>query len=226
MSVFSSLSLRGSRQALPPAQSESAMSIWIPTKQTVQTYLEEWKHPAFAVSEDILNQLFQKDIPKNNHIDCVLIKVKILNELYSTMLYATRKMSEHIVTLAHENNLDARIADGDLSIVDEIAAFEFQTVAKDGNVLSGNKHFLSFASKYCSFHEPEKFPMYDSRIRKSLVLYLKNKGFKISESKIYGNYKAYCEAIEVFRDIYELRMFTWREIDKAMWMHGYLQSKK
>lgn len=75
-----------------------------------------------------------------------------LNQFYSAGLLSKDliPMAKHIVELNSRVNIDIALKSGDLSIVPQIAR---------GGDLS--RIYLSFASKYCNWHNPKSFPIYD-----------------------------------------------------------------
>ena len=82
------------------------------------------------------------------------------------------------------------------------------------------KHFYSFASKYCSHHNPEAFPIYDSYVDEVLRYFRDVDGFttfRTSELKDYSRFK---EILLKFRSFYGLEQFTLKEIDKYIWQLG------
>src|SRR5690348_3351593 len=82
--------------------------------------------------------------PENRDLGQVLAKVTLLNFLYATRIMNVYPVAHHILGL----NIDQRLRLGDRTLVADIAD------TRDGD----KKRFrLSFASKYCAWHQPEKF---------------------------------------------------------------------
>lgn len=83
-------------------------------------------------------------------------------------------------------------------------------------------NIYSFASKYCSHHNPKHFPIYDSYVDKVLCYFRNLKKFpafkfKNSDLKDYAKFK---EILIAFRSIYGLDKFNLKEIDKYLWQFG------
>jgi hypothetical protein len=165
------------------------------------------------VIEDALTRLFGH-YPKNTEAADVLLKVITLNDLYSTQipLYGNRiptvyEVVDHIVKRRIDSDLDL----GSTDLVYDIARTDIH-----------NKiHFnYSFATKYCSWHRQDLFPIYDSHVDEYLW-YSQDRGwidsFKREELKIYKRLK---EIITEFRDRYSLQEFSYKQIDAFLFLEG------
>ncbi len=182
-----------------------------PSSKQIRLYLKSWKKDErYFLSEDCLNNLFLQTYPKNLKLEEVLTKVCTLDVMYSAG--ASRwffEVSENIKKL----NIDEKLEKGDLEVVNLIAKIN-TTKRKERNL-------YSFATKYCNHHRPEHYPIYDSYVEKTLSHFNKYNGkfidYPIKELK---NYKFFKETILKFRDFYNLREFTLREIDIYLWLLG------
>jgi hypothetical protein len=116
-------------------------------------------------------------------------------------------MAHHI----HSLNIDPDLATGSTEIVDKIAAASF----------SGKKrNVFSFASKYCSWHDQQNYPLYDGFVEQLLLAYrAKDKfaRFRNSDLRRYTNYK---RIVDGFRGHYTLGKFSFKELDKFLWLYG------
>jgi hypothetical protein len=108
----------------------------------------------------------------------------------------------------------------------DIGALE--TVDKIARVRETNgTGFISFASKYCSWHHPDAYPIYDSFVDKYLwqlqeQLRLQDnppftERFRHKQLKDYGKF---CTIIDDLRKYYKLGRFSYRQIDKFLWSEG------
>ena len=131
-----------------------------PSPTIVRSYLEKWNTDKtlenYRSQEGALKLLFHTFCLENNSLERVLLKVTALNQFYSTNIYDTYSMAKHIIDM----QIDERLQSGDLTLVNELALI---TLKKK------QKNFYSFASKYCSHHNPTAFPIYDSFVEKMLV---------------------------------------------------------
>ena len=156
-----------------------------PSKKEIDYYLQLWDSlDNYYLQESALDKLFFETYPKNTDIDDILIKVSALNDFYSTNIFNVFAVATHIKEL----NIDNRLKIGDTTLVDDIAYVEMA----DKNGKKVIKHFYSFATKYCSHHFPDVYPIYDSYVDRCL-LYFKNQDnffdFNRSDLKHYDTFK-------------------------------------
>ncbi|WP_211247137.1 hypothetical protein [[Mycoplasma] testudinis] len=89
-----------------------------PTVEVVEWWLAEWdRHQNYIDQENALNYLFNETFKFNNNLSEILIKCSVLNNFYSTNIYDIYSVASHIKDL----NIDKRLSEDDLSIVNEIA---------------------------------------------------------------------------------------------------------
>jgi hypothetical protein len=137
----------------------------------------------------------------------VLLKTAELNALSSTNVYAVRPLARHILALRIDDALDR----GDLAVVEKLADFSV-----------GGKHrrIYSFATKYCSWHRPETFPIYDYRVLAALLEIQKDDAFASFGAGDLQQYRRFVEVLGDFRRYFGLEALTFREIDKYLWRLG------
>jgi hypothetical protein len=116
-------------------------------------------------------------------------------------------VGKHILSL----NIDGRLSNKDLSLVNEIAK-----VTMNGKT----RNFYSFASKYCSHHAPDAFPIYDSFVEKMLKHYRKTDEFEKFRNDELKNYPRFIEIIGGLRKYYRVDKFSLRELDIFLWLAG------
>lgn len=123
-------------------------------------------------------------------------------------------MAKHIVAC----NVDTLLAGGSPEAVELIAKVRLADDSKE-------RHLYSFASKYCSWHNPAEFPIYDSRARNTLWKYRRQDKFHDFSSEelwCYNGYGKFREIVDAFRDYYGLREFSFKEIDKFLYWFDLL----
>lgn len=81
-------------------------------------------------------------------------------------------------------------------------------------------NFYSFATKYCSHHEPEYFPIYDSYVEKILCYFQKIHRFSFFKTSDLKNYKIFKSVLEDFRKYYKLTNYSLKQIDQYLWQLG------
>ncbi len=162
--------------------------------------LENW------LAEEALGQL-RAQFPLNTDIRHVLLKVLVLNKLYGTMIrdIEVETIAKHIVGLG----IDPLLAQGSLQAV---------TLITDcPNV----RQYLSFASKFCSWHNPTAYPIYDGNVRECLSSYQKQDSFAQFRNKedLYYYQKLF-DAVLAFSSHYGLNSLTFKQLDKFMYRVG------
>lgn len=174
-----------------------------------------------------------KTYPQNTDLDQVLIKVAALNTFYSTTIFHPTETAQHICEL---KDFDERVKAGDLSLVTKLAIFKVKVKSKDKNKdkvkdeeensKELEKHIFSFASKYCSWHNPDAYPIYDNLVCKKLreikdcplgdKLEYTKKSLYQSKGNSPHRYKDFCEAMEEVRKKFNLGP-SMKRIDRYLW---------
>lgn len=174
-----------------------------PSPDEINKYLQKWdRNDEYKRPEEALVKLFQKTYPKNNDIDNVLIKMYALNNAYSAGV-----LSNHFVSIAKhivEIKIDSGLRNGQLEVVERIR--------------NTKRNYYSFATKYCSFHNPEAFPMFDLRIVRALTFFRRQSCFETFTQDELRDYKRFHSVVSSFRSHYRLESFSFREIDKYLWL--------
>jgi len=180
-----------------------------PSENEVNKYLKRWDSlETYTLQESSLRKLFTKTYPKNENMDDILIKVCSLNDFYSTNIFSPFKVAKHIFSL----KIDARLPKGDEKLVNEIANIK---VAKNRSI-----NFYSFATKYCSHHQPLLYPIYDNYVIKVLSYFKKLDKFSNFTLKELKNYPKFKKVILDFKTFYNLDKFNLKEIDMYLWQVG------
>jgi len=160
------------------------------------------------MSESAVAQLFAS-FPTNTKVAHVLLKVLILNKLYSTRIrdIDVEVVARHIVSLRS----DSLLANGTSRAVKLVAQVKI-----DGKVR--NKY--SFATKYCNWHNRAFFAIYDSSVDCALWAYAKKDGFAKFYRKEFWDYDKFLKIMEDFRTFYGLRSVPFKRLDKFLWLQG------
>ena len=175
-----------------------------PCYTEVEKYLNLWNTlENYSLQESALDKLFFTLAPDNTKIEDILLKVSALNDFYSTNIYSVFPVAKHILSL----NIDSRLKAGDPTLVDVIKSVD------------GRKHY-SFATKYCSHHNPLEYPIYDSYVDKILRYFRDVDGFCTFKSEELKQYSRFKQIILAFRNYYALEQYTLKEIDQYLWLLG------
>ena len=166
------------------------------------------------ILEEALKELFGQ-YPHNTQPAQVLLKVTALNALYSTQIPLYRKsiptifdVVEHIVTLG----IDSDLKRGDDGVVNRLA----KTAVPDKRTF----YYYSFATKYCSWHNPNAYPIFDSRVYGYLCHLVNHRCLDRFKENDLWDYPKFKKVIEEFRERNGITDFTFKEIDKFLYHQG------
>lgn len=180
-----------------------------PSFSEVNKYLNEWKNlEGYTSQEEALNKLFLELLPGNSEIADILLKASCLNDFYSTRIFAIYPVAKRILSI---KDLDKRLKSGDIKLVREL-----------GSVKIGDtkRYFYSFATKYCSHHNPIAFPIYDSYVERVLLYFNEVDKFSSFKKKDLKNYRKFKGILLDFQRYYKLERFNLKEIDRYLWLLG------
>ena len=156
----------------------------VPSPQEVAEYEQKWNTLADYVNqENALDKLFFNLCPENKDISDILIKCSSLNDFYSTNIFKVHNVAKHFLN----QKIDERLAVGDLNLVMDLANIE----------INGKRFFFySFATKYCSHHRPDIYPIYDSYVNKLLKYFRNRDGFMVFKEANLKEYSSYYNIIQ------------------------------
>ena len=183
--------------------------IAIPSNAEVTRWCELWDAlENYSQQEDALYKLFHETYPTNDDPKDVLMKVAALNHFYSTHIFDAFSVAKHIRTI---ERLDERLREGDISLVDDI---------KDVPMRNGGfRNFYSFASKFCSHHNSEVFPIYDSYVDEILNYFKRKYNFtKVARSR-WKNYSEFKSTLIEFKEHFQLEC-SLKDLDRYLWQLG------
>ena len=176
-----------------------------PTDERVRLACREFEAEN-AILERALDELFRA-YPANTVEWQVLLKVVTLNRLYSTNILDVHGIAKRICESGPI--IDAALKAATPEIVDRIAKL-------------GQKRIeYSFASKYCSRHRPDVYPIWDSRVRRYLLL-LRSRApleFMGTNRYLWNEYREFVEMINGLRAHYRLAC-SLKDLDKFLYTHG------
>ena len=117
-------------------------------------------------------------------------------------------VAKHILNL----HIDERLAAGDVTLVNEIASVTMESGVE--------KHFYSFATKYCSHHQPEKYAIFDSYVEKVLKYFRNVDGFSEFSDFELKDYAIFSRVLDDFREFYDLKQYDLKHLDRYLWQLG------
>lgn len=97
-------------------------------------------------------------------------------------------------------NLDARLTQGDHSLVSELGHTK-------------TSYFYSFATKYCSHHNETKFAIYDFYVKRVLCHFRNVDKFYIFKNYDLKDYNMFMNILSKFIKYYQLDSYSLKNID-------------
>lgn len=193
---------------VPTRKKKADVDVPVPSIDQVEFYLEKWDGlENYHLQEDALNKLFFKLCPNNTDVTDILLKASTLNNFYSTNIFSIYPVAKHICSL----DIDARLKAGDVTLVGEI---QYVTISET------LKNFYSFATKYCSHHNPLDYPIYDSYVDEVLRHFRNRDGFSDFQDGDLKDYSKFKSILIDFRAFYGLDKYNLKQIDQYVWQLG------
>ncbi len=168
----------------------------IENAKKIYAQLEKWN-----LANRTLTEFFDEN-KINNSEKIILIKVILVDGLYKTNLKDQISVAKHISNI---DLLDEQLGGGNVDVVDKVAKWN-------------NKNLISFASKFCHFHNKKAYPIYDSYVCVALKILT---GWK--NNKIYRDFK---RSIDNFKSENKIEEFSFEDIDKYLWLFGLRERLK
>ena len=216
---------------------------YVPSVAELEKYKSCWnKLDNYCVHEKALSSLFRgPDSPytKNTDLSHIIIKASALNDFYSTNIYRIHDVAKRILEI---KDFDKRLEQGDEELVEKIRYVDYifySQSQKEGEkrqklkpgqeveLIKGKKKIdsYSFATKYCSHHQPDKFPIYDRYV--ALVLCELRDKFGVDTKsktdyleKLRKSYSYFKSQIDALREHFDLGSYTYKDIDRYLWQLG------
>ena len=183
--------------------------------------------------ESVLKKAFSE--PSNKDLEVVLTKVTLLNAFYSTQLPNNkiesdkdRKYSVDILSMAKHiqscTGFDKFLYSSDRE--KQLEAYNYIAFGNsDYKDKEKNSSAESFASKYCSWHRPDEFPIMDSYSRGMLYGIVNQE--KIDVDNLTKNslkkYEIFCSVFCIVKNYINKKTgqnYTTKDFDKYLWKYG------
>ena len=189
------------------------------SKEIVDKYIKDFDE-LYEKKEKLLKELFEAKEGFNN----IFLRVVVLNDFYSTNLGRydnanVEEMAVHIYEGYKNKDLDELISSDDYN--KRIEAYDY--ISKVGE---GFSRASSFASKYCNWCEPEKFPIMDSYAKGMIYCivheYESLDKKNVTQTKI-ADYEFFCEQFEKVRSFINEKCnktYSVKDVDKFLWSYG------
>lgn len=165
---------------------------------------------------DLISHEFER-FKKNTDMRELAYKIELVNKLFNCNLRVNKgSVAEELIKIKIDTQINS---------VDPVVL-----VNKIADLLKKKfkRRHLVFASKYCHFHQPKRFPMYDNFARRGLS-HLFGKKFKEYE-KNYGKFKIDLDKILLAIESKFGWQSNYKELDEYLWIYGqwlvYKENKK
>ena len=165
------------------------------------------KEPETALAESTLRELIAT-YSENTKLEHVLIKVIAINTLYHARVWDVdlHQLALHISKI---EELDVKLKQGRLDTVDAIWKSQ-----------GTRRHYFSFATKFCSWHNQEGYAIYDLNMWEALRAYRsKELGFQFKVSGC-TDYACFHTIVKRFQAAYGLESYSLKDVDKFLWRVG------
>lgn len=186
-------------------------SIPRPSCAEADRYLKRWNEDGNLLYSDVLlKKLFKETYPENTSVYEIFIKATALNSVYNTYVDSFYSVAQTILSL----NIDERLRDGDETLVRDMLSSLRKKIGKEP---------FSFVTKYCSFHNSDAFPIYDSYVDKVLWHYKKIENFSQynrSDLETEHDYAKFKIVLADFRRWFGLGKYSTKELDQYLWQFG------
>lgn len=226
---------------------EEFPSNYRPSVAELEKYKRCWnKLDNYCAHEKALSSLFRgPDSPytKNTDLSHIIIKASALNDFYSTNIYRIHDVAKRIVEI---KDFDERLEQGKEGLVEDLrfVTYKFYFVPKKKGekrqkIKAGQEVELirdekkidsySFATKYCSHHQPDKFPIYDSNVVLVLselrkiypnIFGTDSKSKKDYLEKLRESYSYFKSQIDALKEHFNLGSYSYKDIDRYLWQLG------
>ena len=192
---------------------ETSLKGFSPCKEAILHYLEKRKDTSYSKVDIALNHLFsQHDENYLNESD-VFLKCAVLNAYYGTRIINIYAVAEYYSKIIQENHLAEQLSKGSLDVVEKLRKV---TMGNEGKEMD----FYSFATKFCSFSNPDAYPIYDKFVDMMLWELQNRDHFSSFNRKELRYYPTFVRVINDLKRFYKLDQATYRQIDNMLWLAG------
>jgi hypothetical protein len=184
------------------------MSVPEDPKSAIDQVIEEFDaDPETEQTEAALTELLAT-YPDNQDLRHILVKVVAINTLYHVRVLDIdlHALALHIKGIA---GLDEKLRNGSADAVDAIWKFK-----------GTRGHYPSFATKYCSWHNQDAYPISDTYVWEALTAYRSlRQGFTFRDKEC-NDHEGYRTVVKRFQKHFGLDHYSMKQIDKFLWVVG------
>ena len=149
-------------------------------------------------------------IERPSPLEKLSCKVRFFAQTHSRK-YRQKVTATTLFQITFHRGFSTSLKAGDTTLVGDIQHLTINGV---------EKNFYSFATKYCSHHNPLEYPIYDSYVDRVLRHYRDQDGFAEFKNEELKDYARFKELLIQFREFYGLQEYDLKQIDKYIWQLG------
>lgn len=131
---------------------ENQERLLLRVQQSFQEFLER---------QEEVRRFFEENLVNQDQMYNVLLKIRAIDNLYGTNTHNKNDLAERI---SHIHDIDDRLREGDITLIHDIA----DLMHNNGQEITDEQ--FTFASRFCTLHQPELFPLYDALMAKTIVI--------------------------------------------------------
>jgi len=147
----------------------------------LKKYIDIFLNQEMYFVNDLKNTALFAQLPNNTEANEIRMKLSAMNDKEIGHHALLEEVIQHILHL----NVDERIQQGDLSVVEDIASLTAH---------GKSYHLLAFASAFCNLHKPEAFPVYSNQHEDFYKRYIKEQNLSLDPEKI-NTYEVFSKAL-------------------------------
>lgn len=183
-----------------------------PTNKLLDEYIDKFNgEEKYYLPDQAIIKLFDA-FPENKYLEHILLKISVINDLYSTNILGTFNMAKHI----HQLDIDSGLNQGDPHLVNKISSGHGIVSKKNNKEIN----FYSFATKYCNWHNRDNYAIFDSFVKKVLMAYKRKDNFSAFVETDLKDFIKFKQVVLDFKQFYNLTEHSLKQIDKFLWIYG------
>ncbi len=183
-----------------------------PTNKLLDEYIAKFNNDErYYLADQAIINLFDA-FPENKCLEHILLKISVINDLYSTNILGTFNMAKYILQL----DIDQGLQQGDPYIVNKISLGHGIKSKRNGKEIN----FYSFSTKYCNWHNRDSYAIYDSFVKKVLMAYKRKDNFSVFNDSDLKDFLKFKQIVLDFKQYYNLSGHDLKRIDKFLWIYG------
>ena len=173
----------------------------------------------YKIVEESLGELFGR-YHENTDLSHVLWKVALLNPLYQLHIPAYSPDIPDLLDVARYINSNAQEIDSALTLGSPEIVYKITSVSVPGK---NHRYYYSFATKFCSWHNPDSYPIWDSHVDNYLWTLREQGRFAdaafVHHQSLY-DYPTFFRIMTAFRREFGLESLSFKQIDKFLYLDG------